>query len=163
MKKIFFAILILPFLLSGCSENFTPMCATIKNQTLLSSPQVVLTVVYAEDKRVRDKFTDIWVKSDSPNFIFSFTKEMGNLQELGLENQNQWYSLSALLGKTPASFARVETTTYILYSNQDAKLTLKVVGGDLAEKIEINTSMLVNTFDVSEEVSVNFQQTTENT
>lgn len=158
MKKLFFVLLMLTLFLGGCSEDAQPLCATIKNQTLLFSPQTALTVVYAEDKRVRDKFTDIWVKSDIDNLTFSFAKELALPHKIVLENKCQWYSLSVLIGVSPVSFSRVETTTYVLTSNQIANLTFKVVGGDLTDS-PVST-ILVNTFDVSKEVLINLQQTT---
>ena len=163
MKKIFLVLIMLPIFLSGCSEVFMPMCVIIKDQTLLYSPQKTITVVYAEDKRIRDKFTDILVQADIPNFTFSIAKEMTDFEQIVLPVENQWYSLSLLMQKTPASFAKVETTTYLLKSPYSANLTIKVIGGNLNEEINDEATILVNTFDVCKELVVKFEQTTQNT
>ena len=162
MKKFLFLLFFLPVVLTGCSENFTPMNVTIKNQTLLNSPQTTLTVVYAEDKRIRDKYTDILISSKVDNLEISIAKELGTMQEIVLSQRNTWYSLSNLLSKTPTTFAKVETTTFVLTSSQNALVSLKVVGGELNEEIENGDWVLKNTFEVSKPVFVNLQQTTQN-
>lgn len=162
MKKFLFLLFFLPVILTGCSENFTPMNVTIKNQTLLNSPQTTLTVVYAEDKRIRDKFTDILISSKVDNLAISIAKELGTMQEIVLAQKETWYSLCALLGKTPVSFAKVETTTFVLSCSQNALVEVKVVGGELNEEIENGDWTLKNPFDVSKPVLVNLQQTTQN-
>ena len=163
MKKFLFLLLFLPIFFTGCSENFTPTNVIIKNQTLPYSPQTTLTVVYAEDKRIRDKFTDILISSKVDNLNLSISKELGTPQEIVLESKDTWYSLSTLLGKAPVSFAKVESTTFVLTSTQNAEVCLKVVGGNLNEDMESGVSSLKNTFDVSKQVLVNLQQTTQNT
>lgn len=162
MKKFLFLLFFLPVILTGCSENFTPLNVTIKNQTLLNSPKTTLTVVYAEDKRIRDKYTDILISSKVDNLEISIAKELGTMQEIVLQQKDTWYSLSALVGKTPVSFAKVETTTFVLTSSQNAEISLKVVGGELNEEIENGDWVLKNTFEVSKPVFVNLQQTTQN-
>jgi hypothetical protein len=163
MKKFLFLLFFLPVVLTGCSENFTPMNVTIKNQTLLNSPQTTLTVVYAEDKRIRDKFTDILISSKVDNLAISIAKELGTMQEIVLEQKDTWYSLSALLGKTPVSFSKVESITFVLTSSQNALVAVKAIGGELNEGFEGKDWTLKNTFDVSKQVFVNLQQTTQNT
>ena len=150
-KKIFLCICLGALCLSGCSPDATPMNVVFKDQTAPFSPRACLTIVYAEDKRIRDKSTDVLVKSEVPNLELSFTKENGKTFDVVLDNANQWYSLTQLFSPklAPATFARVETTTYVITCPHDATIWFKAVGGDAVYHLGTGQTTLENTFDVS--------------
>ena len=146
-----FLVFLLCFTLaaSACAkDNVTPLNVTFKNATLLGSENYTLTIVYAEDKRIREYSTDVLIKTDKPTSL-KITKELGDTWNINLENVDAWQSLTSLIDENLdfATFATVETTTYIINSSMPCTLTFKVVGGDLNE----SKTALENTFDVSKE------------
>ena len=159
-KKILLCLIGLVFV-CGCSpKTITPMNVCFKNQTLPFSPNHCITVVYAEDKRIRDKSTDVLIWSDTKNLMLDFVKERGKTFEVLVPEKNQWFSLTNLFDESLsfATFATAETTTYIITSNVAATIKLKAVGGDAVYHLDTGFSSLENIFDVSKELEVKLQQ-----
>ena len=130
---------------TGCGrDNVTPYNVTFKNGTYLGSKNYTITIVYAEDKRIRDKYTDVLVKCDKPTNL-KITKELGSTWNIPLQEVDTWQSLTKLIDQNLsfATFSTVETTTYIINSSEKCKLSFKVIGGDK------QGNELQNTFDVS--------------
>lgn len=151
-KKVFLCLLFCVLCLCGCSpQNIMPMNVVFKNQTAPFSPNACLTIVYAEDKRIRDKHTDVLVKCDKDNLRLTFTKEYAQTHNVVLSEAGQWYSLTKLFSAnlSPASFARVEATTYIITCPQDATVWFKAIGGDAVYHLDSGQTTLENVFDVS--------------
>lgn len=156
MKKtiLTFIMIIIFIFLSGCnSDLFTPINVSFKNQTLLGSENYTLVVVYAEDKRIRDKYTDLYISADLDNIKLKITKELGESYNIEIPNSNTWYSLTNLIGQKLhlATFATVETTIYIINSNKTTTIKLKAMGGDLIYNLDTGESSLTNAFEVSKE------------
>lgn len=159
MKISCFLLFLLCFTLasSACAkDNTTPLNVVFKNATLLGSENYTLTIVYAEDKRIREYSTDVLIKTNAPTRL-KITKEVSSSWDVTLENIGEWQSLTNLINEnlTFATFATVQTTTYIINSSSPCILTFKVIGGDLNE----DKISLVNTFDVSKEFSVACKKT----
>lgn len=145
-------------LFCGCGDAAkTPLNVVIKDQSYLYSDMSSITVVYAEDKRLRDKFTDVYVMADQENLSFKLAKELGEFWDIEILEPNKWLSLSSLVDYrfVPAKFSKVETTTFVLTSQTPCSLKFKVVGGDLEYNCKNGTSKVVNTFDVSKPLDIN--------
>ena len=159
MKKVVFLFLCVVMLtLGGCDSAlaYTPMNVVMNNQSLLHSPNAVITVVYGEDKRVREKYTDVFVMVDTENVEFQIAKELGEFKAVVIPEKDTWYSLTNLLGANlcPAKFSAVETTTFIFRADQKCEIALKAQGGDLQHNLDNGSFQLVNTFDVSKPFNV---------
>ena len=164
MKRIIiFISLILCLVLNGCKSEDPPINVSFKNQTIMGGKTHTLTVVYAEDKRIRDKYTDILVKSDQENLTLNFAKELDSSKTINIENSGQWYSLTKLYDPSFSltTFAKAQTTTYVFTSNKEAKLKFKVIGGDLNESENFQT--LTNIFTVSKEFDMKAEKISQNT
>lgn len=149
MKRVVLIVFLACVVLCGCTPN-RPMNVSFKNQTLPFSKNYTLTTVYAEDKRLREKWTDILVMANTDNLELKFTKELGEEFDVVLGNKWQWQSLTKLFGADNfATFARAETTTYIINAQQPAKIWFKAVGGDLVHHLNDGTKSLTNLQDVS--------------
>ena len=154
-------LLTMCFLL-GCGSE-TPINVTFKDGTQTGSENYVITAVYLEDKGIRDKFTDILVKSDTENLEFTLTKELGDVYKINIENANEWYSVTELVSqdqtKNFAKFSQAEATTYIINSEKEANLQFKAVGGDYVYNRKISAGELANTFDVSKVFDLKIEKT----
>lgn len=159
MKKILILLILSICLISGCAENSTPFNVSFKNQTLKNSPNTTIFTVYAEDKRIRDKYTDIYVKADSVVDL-TITKELSESYDITIAEPDKWYSLTNLINKhlDLVTFAKVESTVFIINSTSQVTLTLKAVGGDLVYHLDTGENSLTNTFDVSKEFEVKINQ-----
>lgn len=148
--------------LFGCTSE-TPLNVNFKNGTLTGSENYVITAVYLEDKDIRDKFTDILVKSDTSDLNLSFTRELGDTYKIYLENAGTWYSITELISQNEtkdfAKFSQAEATTFIINSEKEANLQFKAVGGDYVYNREISEGQLVNTFDVSKVFDLKIEKT----
>lgn len=153
-------------LILGCASQ-TPINVTFKDGTLAGSPNYVITAVYLEDKGIRDKFTDILIKSDIDDLNISLTKELGETFYVSLKTANKWYSITELISqnatKNFAKFSQAEATTYIINSEKEANLQFKAVGGDYVYNRHINSGELVNTFEVSKVFDLKIEKISQNT
>ena len=156
MQKVLinFLVLLIVFFTSGCVADQTkPLNVTFKNASLFGSPNYAITVCYAEDKRLHEYYTDILIKSNTPNANITIGKELDSKTNIEIIKQNQWYSLTKLLNQEKqfnlTTFKRAQTTTFLLSSNQELTLNFKAVGGNLALDMQKNEEFLTNLFDVS--------------
>lgn len=142
-------IIYMCFALSCNANAYYPINVTFKEGTLSGSPKYVVTAVFLEDKRIRDKHTDILISSDLDELTLTISKEPDEPIEILLSEKNVWYSLTNLMSKdsTPkfSTFAKAETTTYILSAKTPTNLKFKAVGGALNQE----DLALANTFNVS--------------
>lgn len=167
MRKLllnFFIILGVAVALCGCGEEITPINVIFKNQTLLGSENYCITAVYQEDKRIRDKYSDIYLQTDTENLELKITKELGKSYDITIPTANEWYSLTNLISQKLdlATFAKAEPTTYIINSQIPATLKLKAVGGELVYHLATGENSLQNIFDVSNEFEVKIEKTMQN-
>lgn len=167
MKKLlinFFIILGLAVALCGCGSEFTPLNVIFKDQTLKGSQNYAITAVYQEDKRIRDKYTDIYLQSDTGNLELKITKELGESYDITIPTANEWFSLTSLISQNLdlATFARSQTTTYVINAKEKAVLKFKAVGGELIYNLETGENKLENIFNVSDEFEVKIEKTLQN-
>lgn len=156
MRRVFvnFVLLILIVIsFSGCgASDILPLNATFKNGTLFGSENYVVTVCFQEDKRLHNYYTDIMIKTDTP-LTLKIGKELAQQAEIELPTADVWQSLTQLLSEKQGvdfvTFHRAQTTTYIINSEQGAKLQFCVIGGDYSYNTSTNEEQLVNTFAVS--------------
>ena len=154
-------------LIFGCASE-TPINVTFKDGTLAGSKNYVITAVYLEDKEIRDKYTDILVKSDTDDLSIALTKELGETYNITLKNAYQWYSITDLVSqdettKDFAKFSQAEATTYIINSEKQANLQFKAVGGDYVYNTHTNVGELTNTFAVSKVFDLKIEKVSQNT
>lgn len=159
MKKIVLnivCILTICVALIGCAQsNVTPVNVVFKNATLYGSDKYTITAVYSEDKRIRGYHTDILVSSNIDNLQLTICKELEQPYNIILNQKDVWYSLTNLINSQNneklefTTFARAETTTYIIQSEQAANLKFKAIGGDLCDHLKEGYSELVNIFPAS--------------
>lgn len=142
-------IIYLCFALSCNANHYNPINVTFKDGTLPGSENYVVTAVFLEDKRIRDKHTDIFIMANLDDTKLSICKEGTQPIDILLSEKETWYSLTDLMElgsqKHFSTFAKAQTTTYVINSEQQVTLKFKVVGG-MPNK---EHSALVNTFNVS--------------
>lgn len=153
--NLFLTIFII-FSFAGCKDTETPFNVSFKDGTLYGSENHTITVVYAEDKRLHEKFTDLFIKTNKEETKLLIGKELEEKFEIVLPEKNVWYSLTNLWKSNVnlVTFARVQTTTYIINSSQNCTLKFKAVGGDYSYNTEEGKPKILNTFDVSKEFVV---------
>lgn len=154
-------IIYLSFAMSCNASEYNPINVTFKDGTLTGSSNYVISAVYLEDKRIRDKYTDIYVSADSDNTVLSIFKEYGESIEITLNQANTFYSLTKLMNQEErqfklTTFAKAQTTTYIIKSKQKVNLKFKAVGGEINNEDDENLKKVFN-------VSKIFDLTIENT
>ncbi|MDD3397494.1 MAG: hypothetical protein PHR96_03010 [Clostridia bacterium] len=139
-------IIYLCFALSCNANEYNPINVTFKNGTLPGSENYVVTAVFLEDKRIRDKYTDIYIMANLNEIKLSIGKEPNQPVEILLTEKDKWYSLTDLMSQSDfATFAKAQTTTYIITSETIVTLKFKAVGGELNQ----DNSGLTSTFNVS--------------
>ena len=162
-KKIinFCLLFILIFFNFSCSQNqSTPMCVTFKNATMTGSQNNVITAIYLEDKRIRDYYTDIFIKSDDEFVKLELGKELNIPFTITIEEKNIWFSLTNLINQENnthidlTTFAKAEPTTYVFKCDKKTNLTFKAVAGDYQYNMKNGKVELINYFDVSKPFSI---------
>lgn len=155
--KLFLVVMVICFAFVGCSvDDTTPINVTFKNATYLGSENYTVTIVYQEDKRIRQFATDVLIKTDTPVEL-KITKELGESWKISLEETNTWQSLTTIVDKNFdfATFATVQTTTYIINASQKCTLGFKVIGGNLSN----DKQSLENVFDASRPFELKIEKT----
>ncbi len=162
MKK---SRLFLSFMLALCSiflfacQN-TPQIASFKLGTMAGSSNNTFTVSFQDDKRYEKKYYDILVKSNKENLKITFQEELKEDEyEIVFEESERWYSLTTFLVNAKnnpdtedfISFKDAISETYIVKSNEDAKLKFKVVSGDKFKNYKDTGYLLANQENVSKE------------
>lgn len=137
MKKLCFAILsiFLPLVLvlGGCNNNLSPQSVSFLDITPYSKTPTQIKVVYQDEKRYKEMFTDIFIKTDKDNTILTFTVEIGKTYEFTLSKQDELYSLTKLIADknvTNATFTKYQdaiSKTFLIASNQTCNLTFFAV------------------------------------
>lgn len=142
-------IIYMCFALSCNANAYYPINVTFKNGTVPGSYKYVVSAVFLEDKRIRDKYTDIFISLNLDETNLTVSKEPTEPVEIFIIEKNKWYSLTELMNQNPkadfSTFAKAQTTTYIIRSKTPVNLKFKAVGGDLNE----DNSALTNVFKVS--------------
>lgn len=152
MYKVFINLILIVYMCFALSCNanaYYPINVTFKDGTLPGSSKYVVTAVFLEDKRIRDKHTDILISSDLDETVLTISKEPEKPIEILLNEKNIWYSLTSLMSQNSnpmfSTFAKAQTTTYILSAKIPAKLKFKAIGGVLNQ----DDYLLDNIFKVS--------------
>lgn len=152
LKKLFIIVLTFAmFMVSACGANEHHICANFTNITNSGSTDITFKVTFEEEKRYFDKGFDILIKSNTDNTEFVIKKELEDFAKITLKEKDTYYSLYRLMAD--AKNEKFEYTTYknsvskifIINSENDFTLTLKVVAGEISEY----KSSLLNIFDIS--------------
>ncbi|MDD3862511.1 MAG: hypothetical protein PHV79_01475 [Clostridia bacterium] len=158
MYKIFINSLLIIFLcftLSCNTNDYYPVNVFFKDGTLPNSDKSSITAIYLEDKRIREKYTDILISSNIDNLEFSIAKENDKYIDIKIAEKEIWYSLTELLKDKIdieyTTFAKAQTTTYVIKSETPTVLQFKAVGGNY------NNDELENIFTVSKTFELKIQ------
>lgn len=152
LKKLFIIVLSFTmFMVSACGANENHMCANFTNITNSGSTDITFKVTFEEEKRYFDKGFDILIKSNTDTTEFVIKKELEDFVKITLKEKDTYYSLYRLMAD--AKNEKFEYTAYknsvskifIINSENDFTLTLKVVAGEISEY----KSSLLNIFDIS--------------
>lgn len=152
LKKLFIVVLSFAmFMVSACGTNEHHMCANFTNITNSGSTDITFKVTFEEEKRYFDKGFDILIKSNTDTTEFVIKKELEDFVKITLKGKDTYYSLYRLMAD--AKNEKFEYTAYknsvskifIINSENDFTLTLKVVAGEISEY----KSSLLNIFDIS--------------
>ncbi len=152
LKKLFIIVLSFAmFMVSACGANEHHMCANFTNITNSGSTDITFKVTFEEEKRYFDKGFDILIKSNTDTTEFVIKKELEDFVKITLKEKDTYYSLYRLMAD--AKNEKFEYTAYknsvskifIINSENDFTLTLKVVAGEISEY----KSSLLNIFDIS--------------
>ena len=165
MKKtrlyISFILIIFSMIFFACQKNME--IASFKLGTVAGSTNNTFTVSFQDDKRYEKKYYDILVKSDKSNLKITLQEELKDEQyDLIFNSSDKWYSLTTLLinfKNNPEtedfiSFKDAVSKTFIIKSNEEAKLKFKVVSGDKFINYKGTGYLLANQENVSKEFTL---------
>lgn len=161
LKKLFIIVLTFAmFMVSACGANEHHICANFTNITNSGSTDITFKVTFEEEKRYFDKGFDILIKSNTDNTEFVIKKELEDFAKITLKEKDTNYSLYRLMAD--AKNEKFEYTTYknsvskifIINSENDFTLTLKVVAGEISEY----KSSLLNIFDISKSFDLDIKK-----
>lgn len=164
MYKVLLNLLLVVYLsfAMSCNVNeYNPLNVTFNDSTLAGSSNYVISAVYLEDKRIRDKYTDIFISADKDNIVLSICKEYEEPIEITLNERNRFQSLTKLMNQQRkqfrlTNFAKAQTTTYIIKSKEKVNLKFKAVGGEI---INEDDEDLKNIFNVSNVFDLKIENT----
>lgn len=123
------------FALCGCENGNMLRTVTFSEATSAGSDKYVVKVVFAEDKRVDDKFYDLQVRANG-DLTISIGKEMQEKKVVSIDKE--WQSLTTLLldEKDTERFVKgadAVMTTYIFSSKQTGTVVFRAVVGGVEE------------------------------
>ena len=162
MKKILSIILCVCFLLVGCETGTAVRAGHISEITGALSTNYAIKVVLDNDDRVSEKYVDLQLKSSKANQTLTFGEEMEDPFTICLPKEDYWYNLTYLISQTNGATGKESYQGYEEFGNRifmftsqnDVKLTFRVVVGDKKTNSETGEEILVLSESISEEVVV---------
>ncbi len=164
IERLFLMILCVCFCLTmaACESETKVRSAFISDITGALFTRYSIKVVLEQDDRVSDKYVDLQIKCDHENQQLLFGEENGNAYTLRLPKSEYWYNLTYLISQTngagvEGSYLNYEdfgTKVFNLSSNNDCKLTFRVVAGQMKTTEQTGEKLLVLSEDISEEVTM---------
>ncbi|MGN1200987.1 MAG: hypothetical protein ACI4R8_01800 [Candidatus Caccovivens sp.] len=168
VKRCFLIVLCVcfSFILLGCESETKVRSAFISDMTGPLSTRYSIKVVLEEDDRVSDKYVDLQLKVNQENQQLLFGEENGDEYTLRLPKSDYWYNLTYLISQTngtgvEAGYKNYEdfgTRVFNFASNNDCKVTFRVVVGQVKTNEETGENILVLSEDISEEVTVDVKK-----
>lgn len=160
MKKYLFVALCVcfSFFICGCEEVKTLRVASINDITV--GQNYSIKVVLGDDERMSEKYVDLQIRSNKDNLILDFSQEgeKGNL--LTIEEKDSWYNLTYLISQNSEKSEKYQkyddfgAKIFNFSTNFDAKLTFRVVVGDVVTNEKTSEEIFILSEDVSKEVCV---------
>ena len=140
-------------LFAGCESGNELKTVTFYNITSAGSDDYTFRVVFAEDKRVDNKYYDLQIKADG-NKTISIGQEMQEKKEVQLSNK--WASLTTLMLNEPKTetFTKgsdAQTLVYIFNVKEKTKITIRAVVGGVEENDGKTGYIITSPEDCSEE------------
>lgn len=164
MKKFFIGVfcVCLCFLMVACESETRITCAHILDITGALSTQYAIKVVLDDDQRVEDKYVGLQIKSSKENLQLTWGEELGDDYVLSLPKADYWYNLTYLISKTNGVGTEAGYLDYVAYgdrvfrfsSNEDVKLTFRMVAGKPKKNQETGEEILVLSEPISTEVNM---------
>ncbi len=146
------------FMLFGCQTSKNALSVVLTDITTKDS---TIRINYEQEEDYKNKYTDILIKSNQDNQKLKVALELDVYCCIKLEQKDKFYSLSQLIANAKIVKTEYEkyddavSKTYIFNSQNDVKLNFVAVVGELNE----NTNSLVNTFNVSKELTLEVKKT----
>ena len=161
IKKIFtFIVICMMFVFTACNLGENAISVSIYDITSYGSKDYTFSVIYQEEEFYKNKGSDIYIKSDVDNLELKIKKEYEDFVIINLSEKQTFYSLTKIICEAKNEnvkfdkYQNVLNSIYIINSNKDANLFIKVVVGDITE----SKSMLYNTFDVSKTLKMEIKK-----
>lgn len=164
MKKFFlmFLCVCLSFTLIGCESETAVRAGHISEITGALSTEYAIKVTLDDDDRVNEKFVDIQVRASEPEQILTFNEENHDPFAIFLPKNDYWYNLTYLISQSNGtqekekykSYEDFGTRVFMFSSQNDVKLTFRVVVGQTKTNDETQEEILVLSEPISEEVEV---------
>ncbi len=160
MKKFiaFFAFFLCGFCfaLAGCENGNMLRTVSFSDVTSAGSDKYTVKAVFAQDKRVDDKYYDLQIKA-SGDLTISIGEEMQERKVVSL--RSEWQSLTTLLldEKDREMFVKGEDAvmkTYIFSSKQTGAVTFRAVVGGVEENASGKGQIITSPEVCSNEFSV---------
>lgn len=154
--KIIAILCLLTLMFSACNQEGNALSVSFSNATGAGSTDMVLAVLYEEEKDYKEKYTDLYVKSDTENLTIKIKKELSDFVSIKLENKDTYYSLTKLISNAKieniayTKYKDALSVNYIINCEQDCNLTFKAVVGTKAE----NGLSLLDVIDASKEFTL---------
>ncbi len=154
------------FLLVGCADETKLTSAHISDITGALSTDYAIKVVLDDDDRVKEKSVGLQIMSSVENLSLKFGEELGDDYTLILPKKDYWYNLTYLISKTNGVGKEAGYLGYEDYgdrvfrfsSNQDAKLTFRMVVGKTKQNVESGEEILVLSEPISDEVTMDVKK-----
>ena len=162
MKKIllFSVVFILALTFVGCDVSGDVIGAYI----LVVNPdwhdKGVFRVGFADEEVLKEKYVDIWIKSDT-NALIKINEEFSDPFEFEVI-KDEWYSLTTEIDRAMGKeneedfflYKEAVLRTFTLVSDSELVITVKAVVGDREQNFLQSGWLLTNRKDVSREVSL---------
>ena len=168
MKKIFaFLVFFLCgfcIALAGCESGNMLRTVSFYEITGAGSEKYTVKVVYAQDKRVDDKYYDLQIKA-SGDLTILLGKENDEKKTISLNKE--WQSLTSLLAKEEGSETFVKgkdavCDVYIFTSKQTGTVTFRAVVGGVEENASKKGQIITSPEVCSNEFSVEIKTLAKN-
>lgn len=161
MKKCIVVLLCAIFcFVLGCTSETKLRIAHISELTSGNSTNYSIKVTLDEDDRIEERYVDLQVKSDKEKLFLSIGKENQQPKTVFLDEKDYWYNITYLLSDDEEyqMYKDYGAKIFNITSNNDAKLTFRVVAGKVKENEETSEKILVLGEEISDEVVVDVKK-----
>lgn len=160
MKKllsIFFYIMTVTILLTGCENSLKIHGASISETTMVGSRNYSINISYFQDSRLADLGTDVQLRFNKTGEV-TFWEDNSEKINFVIDEFDTWYSLTNLIavanGNTGkenyVKFKDVSNKNYIFSAIQDLEISIRVVVGNIVANSTATGYILTESMPVSD-------------